>query len=176
MSSYSDILKAVGKTFVDSFLSLGSDIDSGESLEKEIVNRDRKYTELLNDYISITKRRNVIKEVHKWIFFWFVTILCGVVICIVFRTVNRILAADDYSAIIQSTPIFITALASCITAVIAVPLAITNFLFNTKEDDNIASIIQHMQDHDMEGMTLLKERFIDKTSESQIEFLESDIK
>lgn len=95
-------------------------------------------------------------------------------IYLVYKTITRILSSDDYNIIIQSIPIFITSLVSCITTVIAIPLAITNFLFNTKEDDNIAGIIQHMQDHDMASMTLLKERFLKKADKQSINFTKSD--
>ncbi len=159
MGSYNEVLKEFQKNFFSTFAGLNSDNDSGKSLEDEIVKRDKKYTELLQNYLSITKIRNTVKEIHKWIFFWLVIIACGVVIYLVCKTLNHLLASEDYSVILQSIPIFITAIVSCVTAVIAIPLAITNFLFNTKEDDNIAGIIQHMQEHDMAGITLLKERF-----------------
>lgn len=69
MDNYSDIIKQFSKTYVYSFKDLESDIDSVESVEKEIVKRDQKYTELLESYVSITKIRNRIKEIHKWLFF-----------------------------------------------------------------------------------------------------------
>lgn len=173
MNEFHKALKLLGKTFID-FSGTLSDKDSGKSLEREIVKRDKKYTDLLDNYLSITKIRNNVKECHKWIFFWLIVISCGVVIYLVYKTITRILSTEDYNIIIQSIPIFITALVSCITAVIAIPLAITNFLFNTKEDDNIAGIIQHMQDHDMESMTLLKERFIKSSDKQGIDFTKSD--
>lgn len=174
MDKYTDVIKQFSKTFVHSFLDFGSDIDSGKSLEKEIVKRDKKYTELLSSYVAITKFRNRAKEVHKWLFFWVVMISCVVVLILVHKTINRLLSFEDHAMILQAIPIFITAFVSCLTAVIAIPLAITNFLFNTKEDDNIAGIIQHMQDHDMESMTLFKDRFGEKESKSKIKFSDSD--
>ena len=106
---------------------------------------------------------------------------CAIVLFFVGKTICKILSSDDYEIIIQSIPIIIAAFVSCITAVIAIPLAITNFLFNTKEDDNIVSIIQHMQDHDLAGITLLKERFggkvtVTETTETDdiVEFSDSD--
>lgn len=168
MNEFYKVLKLLGK-----FSTLNSDSDSGKSLEEEIVNRDRKYTELLDNYLMITKRRNNIKEFHKWLFFWIVILLCFIIIYLVYKTINYLLSAKDYSIMLQAIPIFITAFASCITAIIAIPITITNFLFNTKEDDNIAKIIQHMQDHDMAGMSLFKERFKDK-AEKNIKFTNSD--
>ncbi len=173
MKEFYIVKKLLDKTFFD-FSGTNSDKDSGKSLERQIVKRDKKYTELLDNYLSITKTRNSVKEVHKWFFFWLVIISCGIVIYLVYKTINKILSSNDYNVIIQSIPIFITALVSCITAVIAIPLAITNFLFNTKEDDNIAGIIQHMQDHDMASITLLKERFVEHLDKQGIDFSNSD--
>lgn len=174
MDKYTDVIKQFSKTFIDSFLSFSSDTDTGKSLEKEIVKRDKKYSELLDNYIMITKKRNSIKEWHKWIFFWLVVVSCGVVIFLVYKTISKILKSEDYSVIIQSIPVIITAFVSCVTSVIAIPLTITKFLFNTNEDDNIAKIIQHTQDHDMTGITLLKERFMKKSNKNGIDFSSSD--
>lgn len=176
MNNYVNTVMSIGKTFINSFLSLKSDVRPGKSLEKEIVRRDIKYTELLENYIEITKKRNSIKEFHKWFFFWFVIFLCGVVVYITYTAISKILSTEDYNMMMKTIPIFITSLVSCVTAVIAIPLTITNFLFNTKEDDNIANIIQHMQDHDMKSITLLKENFVSEKENSSIAFSESDNK
>lgn len=180
MNEFQKILKIIGRA-LDNFSGTSSDSDSGKSLETEIIRRDKEYTKLLNEYVNITQRRNKIKENHKWIFFWFVVVSCAIVLFFVGKTICKILSSDDYEIIIQSIPIIIAAFVSCITAVIAIPLAITNFLFNTKEDDNIVSIIQHMQDHDLAGITLLKERFggkvtVTETTETDdtVEFSDSD--
>lgn len=157
-NNFSGILKSFGDA-ISSFSRTLSDNRSGRSIETEIVERDKKYTELLDNYLRITKTRNCVKEIHKWIFFWIVVVSCAVVVYLVYKTINRLLQIEEYDLLLKSVPIFITAFGSCVTAVIVIPLAIAKFLFNTKEDDNIAGIIQHMQDHDMAGMTLLKERF-----------------
>lgn len=162
MDKYTDVIKQFRETFIDSFFDFASDVDSVESLEKEIVKRDKKYTELLKSYVNITQIRNVIKEIHKWLFFWIIAVSCVIVLTLVYKTITRLLSFEDEAMIFQSIPIFISAFVSCITAVVAIPLTITKFLFNAKEDDNIANIIQHMQEHDMKGIRLLKDRFYDK--------------
>lgn len=174
MDKYTDVIRQFKKTFINSFLNFNSDTDTGKSLEKEIVKRDKRYSELLDNYITVTKRRNCLKEWHKWIFFWLVVIACGFVMVLVYKTITKIIKSEDYSVIIQSIPVIITAFVSCITSVIAIPLTITRFLFNTNEDDNIAKIIQHMKDHDMAGITLLKERFMKKSGDNGVDFLSSD--
>lgn len=164
----------VNKSFLKSFLGFGSDVDSGKSLEREIVERDKQYTNLLGSYVKITKIRNSVKEFHKWLFFWAIIAACIVILILVYKTINRLLSFTDQEKILQSIPIFVTAFVSCITSVIAIPLAIANFLFNTKEDDNIAGIIQHMQDHDMDSITLLKDRFSEASIKNGIDFSDSD--
>lgn len=159
--NFNGILKSV-ENVITKFSRTLSDTRSGKSIETEIVERDKKYTDLLNNYLKITKIRNYVKEIHKWIFFWAVIVSCVIVICLVSKTINRLLKIEEYPILLKSAPIFVAAFGSCVTAIIAIPLTITKFLFNTKEDDNIAGIIQHMQDHDMAGMTLLKERFMAK--------------
>ena len=53
MNEFHRAIKLFGKTFLD-FSGTVSDKDSGKSLEREIVKRDKKYTELLENYLSIT--------------------------------------------------------------------------------------------------------------------------
>lgn len=173
MDNYISILKLVTKTLVKFSRNL-SDTDSGGSIEDEIVERDKKYTALLSNYLCITRVRNTAKEIHKWLFFWIVIISYIFVIRLVYKMINRILLQEEYHLILESIPILITAFVSCITAVVAIPLTITKFLFNTKEDNNIASIIKHMQEHDMKGLTLFKERFSKKEKGKNINFIESD--
>ena len=41
-------------------------------------------------------------------------------------------------------------------------MAITKFLINTKEDDNITQLINHTQEHDAAGIDKLKDKFSKK--------------
>lgn len=60
-------------------------------------------------------------------------------------------------------PAFITAIAGYISAVIAVPLVITKYLFNSEEEKYIAEIVKHTQEHDLAGRKILKDTtFADK--------------
>ena len=85
MNEFHKAIKLLGKTFID-FSGTLSDTDSGKSLERQIVKRDKKYTDLLDNYLSITKIRNNVKEWHKWIFFWLIIASCGLVIYLVYKT------------------------------------------------------------------------------------------
>ena len=154
---YEEIAKLIGD-----IIYTESDGDPGKKIQNQIVARDKKYTELLNAYTTITKFRFFLKEVHKWVFFWLVIVASIVCLKLSYRLVNEILAKNDVSLIIDAVPVILAALTAFVSTVIAVPLTITQFLFNTKEDDNITTLIQHTQDHDVSGIDMLKERFSKK--------------
>lgn len=151
------------KVTQNNYLTIGSDVDHGRRLQDEISNRDGYYSELLKNYKSITKARNCLKEIHKWIFFWAVMIASAVGIIIIGKILYKIISSDDIQLIVDSIPLMITALVSFMSTVIVVPATIAKFLFNTNEDDNITKLIQHTQEHDSTGMQFLKERFLSNT-------------
>lgn len=131
---------------------------------QQIKERDKQYTELLAAYVSISRIRNNVKEWHKWIFFWLVIVACVVFLVVAIRTIGLIMESQDPDFIVSAIPIVVAAFASLLTAVIGIPLAITNFLFNTKEDDNITEIIKHTQEHDAVGRDLFKDDFSERES------------
>ena len=135
-----------------------SDEDVSGSLTTQIARRDKNYTELLEDHIKLSRNRAKCKEVHKWIFFWLIIIASGIGIFLVITLFNRILSAKDIETVIDAIPLIITALVSLVSTVIVVPLTIAKFLFNTKEDDNITTLIKHTQKHDSAAMNLFKDR------------------
>lgn len=140
-----------------------SDEDPGKKIQTQIVARDKKYTELLNAYTRITKARFWLKEIHKWFFFWLVIAASVVCLSVSYNLINKVLKEDSVQVIIDAVPAILAAFTAFVSTVIAVPLTITQFLFNTKEDDNITTLIQHTQDHDVSGINMLKERFSKKT-------------
>lgn len=147
---YSDVLRLV----------LGSSLQSYESDEKlysearaQIIHRDQNYSKLLKSYVSISKARNFLKEVHKWLLFWGIVFACVKGFGLLNQIISPILESKDVAVIVDAMPVLIAALVSFVSAVIAVPLAVVNFLFNTKEDDNITDIIKHTQEHDAAGRT-----------------------
>ena len=130
-----------------------------KSIANEIVSRDKKYSELLNSYTTVTKVRFVLKEIHKWIFFWLVIVACIYIATLAYRLIAKVLTAEDLQLIIDAVPAILTAFTAFVSTVIVVPMTITKFLFNTREDDNITSLIQHTQQHDTSSIEMLKERF-----------------
>ncbi len=139
-----------------------SDEDVSGSLTTQIAERDKHYTNLLKNHISLTNARGICKEIHKWLFFWILMIACCFGLFYIHKIFQVILSANDITLIINSIPVIITALISLISTIIAVPITITKFLFNTKEDDNITTLIKHTQEHDASGINLFKERLLPK--------------
>lgn len=146
-----------------------SDEDPGNILGEELESREKLYTSLLSDYTKITKARNILKEIHKWVFFW---IIIGAGIIVTYFSCNvlsRILSFDDNNQFLQALPLVITSLVSLLSAIIGVPITVTRFLFNSKEDDNITNTIHHTQDHDFEEINLLQERYTGKNKNNSLE-------
>ncbi|MBE6590359.1 MAG: hypothetical protein E7643_09305 [Ruminococcaceae bacterium] len=81
----------------------------------------------------------------------------------------RIISLEDNNQFLQALPLVITALVSLLSAIIGVPITVTRFLFNSKEDDNITNTIHHTQDHDFGEITLLQERYTGKRKKDDIQ-------
>lgn len=122
-----------------------------ENTTDEIANRDKQYSELLRHFVGITKVRNRLKELFKWMFF-FVVVGSLVVLCvIVFALFISILNRGTVEQLISSIPLLTSAIVGLISAVIAVPITIAKYLFSKEEDNNITQIILHTQKHDTSG-------------------------
>ena len=140
-----------------SYARTDSDLES--ALKNQITLRDEHYTDLLSDYIVITRWRNNLKEFHKWIFFWGIFIASLVGIKLMYSIFKTVLANNDIYIIIDAIPILITSLVSFVATIIVVPRTIAEFLFNTHEEENITKIIMHTQEHDASGRGLFKGYF-----------------
>ena len=90
-----------------------------------------------------------------------VVVACCFCLSLAYRLV-RILAVEDPQFILDSVAVIFAAFTAFVSTVIAVPMAITKFLFNTKEDDNITQLINHTQEHDAAGIDKLKDKFSKK--------------
>lgn len=118
---------------------------------KQISERDKEYTHLLSHFVNITRIRNYLKEFFKWSFLLTIVSAIVVLIIVVFKLVDKCLALENFEQIVQTLPLLITALLGFVSTVIVIPATITKFLFNTEEDKNITSIIEHTQNHDVNG-------------------------
>ena len=154
MRDYDDIFNDLMKRRIDRIF-VGSDDDLEEVLRSQLGRRGVIYTELLKNYSKTTKWRNILKEFHKWAFFWLVMTAGGFVVYYISRIMNKVLVIESTEEFLNAIPVIITAFVSLLSTVIGVPLTITKFLFNTKEDDNITGTIHHTQDHDNDEATFL---------------------
>lgn len=157
-----DILKQNQK-LVEQYINKNSreNIDYEQDFEKiskkNISNRDNSYTDLLEHFVLITRWRNILKEIHKWIYFWIImalTVLFGISI---FKFLSHASVENDLYDLIA----VISSLISFSSVIISIPLIITKYLFSSKEDKRIASIISHTQKHDLNGKKMIR-HLVDK--------------
>lgn len=141
--------------------NLHTDNDPGYTVSQGVAERDSGYTNLLKNYVSLTKGRNILKEVHKWIFFWIIIVGTVVIGAFLIGFVNTQVSSMEQNGSFNSDAIaaLISALVSLVTVVISIPIIITKYLFNTKEDENITAIIKETQEHDSKEITLLDDYF-----------------
>lgn len=139
-----------------------SDDDVSGTLTTQIAQRDIQYTEILKNHAKLTKFRGICKEIHKWLFFWMIIVASFAGLVYIHKILNKVMETDDINIIVDSIPIIVTAVISFISTIIVVPLTIAKFLFNAKEDDNITTLIKHTQEHDVSGINVFKDRFLNK--------------
>lgn len=162
MESLKSQYEKIYKTYLKKFpwLQIYSDRDPGDKIGNELENREELYTHILKDYSKITKIRNILKEAHKWVFFWLIIAAGIIIMVLLYSVIDRVLKLENSEQFLEAVPIIITVFVSLITVVIGIPTIIAKFLFNTKEDDNITQTVHHTQDHDYNEITLLKERYV----------------
>ena len=147
-----DYIKKIKYTFLNTEQeNTRDDAAFRDKTKQQITKRDEKYTELLSHFVWITKGRNVIKEVAKWIFFVIIIILAFQFMEMLTALFKSIITKADIKQIIELIPVLISAIVGGISVVIVIPVTITKYLFSTKEDENITKIILHTQEHDTSG-------------------------
>lgn len=156
VSSFIDVAKS----------NIDDDNEFNTESQKQILERDKQYSELLKHFVEITKTRNDAKEKNKWIYF---KIIMGILILLntsVFVTIIVILVKCNATQIISAVPVLVTAITGFASSIIAIPLTITKYLFSTKEDQYITDIISHTQEHDLSSRRILK-AIIENVSEDK---------
>lgn len=124
--------------------------------QAEIAERDSFYTDLLRHFVEITKERNKTKEKNKWIFFYIIIALLILLNVAILSVIIVMLVKCNAEQLIKAIPVFVTGIAGFATSIIAIPLAITKYLFNTTEDLYITNIINHTQEHDLSNKKIIK--------------------
>lgn len=145
----SEIAK-IAKTDVD------DEDDFDDKSKQEITKRDGRYTDLLEHFVQITRKRNYAKEKKKWTFFWIIMVLLMALGILAIATVVVLLIKCTGEQLVNVVPAIITAIVGFSASIIAIPLAITKYLFSTKEDKYITEIISHTQEHDLAGRRIIK--------------------
>lgn len=162
-----DILAAMddmkrNQSLVEKYINANSreDIDYDANFDniskKNISDRDDAYTKLLEHFVNVTKCRNIIKEIHKWIYFWIImilTLIFGISIC------SMLIKFDlSNTSSVNNLIAFIASVVSFASVIISIPLIITKYLFSSKEDKRIAAIILHTQRHDLDNKRILENK------------------
>lgn len=122
-----------------------------QNVTNEITNRDEQYTELLSHFVAITKTRNCLKEFFKWSFYIMIILSIILFIILTYKIFNKFINQASIKQLIETIPLFMTSIIGFVSVIISIPIAITKYLFSTKEDENITKIILHTQDHDTVG-------------------------
>lgn len=131
--------------------TITTDSNFSNTIEGQFTARDLAYSNLLENYVTLTRRRNNLKEFHKWTFFWIIIISCIIGIYLLYSLCRKILGQKDIQVVLDASPLLITAFASFLSTIIVIPKVIAQFLFDTKEDANITDLIKHTQEHDASG-------------------------
>ena len=135
------------------FISVLQDSDNDSSTQddkifrrntkEQITNRDKEYTDLLSHFVTITRVRNILKEIFKWSFYIALIISVVVLVCMTKSIFNKYVEKASIQQMIESIPLLITSIVGFVSAIIAIPVTITKYLFSTKEDEYITQIILH---------------------------------
>lgn len=122
-----------------------------KSTTKQITIRDKEYSQLLQHFVKITRIRNVVKEIVKWTFCFVLIISILVLVIIVYKLFNKYVSSANVEQVVEAAPVLISVIVGFVSAIIAIPMTITKYLFSTEEDKNITEIILHTQEHDTIG-------------------------
>lgn len=137
------------------------------SAPEEYKKHTEKYTELLKNYITHTKNSNKIKNDYKEIFFWiiigimaaltiaFIVLLCSAFGIIIYLSIKE--KPIPTESIIGLIAAIISSFITMLVSLFKLPEIIAKYLFNPKEDENMAKIIGHIQTYDIGMYTIEKD-------------------
>lgn len=123
----------------------------------EVLKHSKNYTKLLDIYVDSANQNITMKKWFKIIFF--IVTMCSLISVVVLFFWTLLYAFNSFSkfdnlngvtmeAILSVITIVIPAISSLIVAFIKIPEIIAQYLFNTKEDENMNLIIKNIQDYD----------------------------
>lgn len=137
--------------FINDSISINRVGDFESRLKGQINNREGHYTKLLSKFIEAYDKKQKQKHLFKWIFF------IGMMACLVAITFFAITLGikclkwgpESFNNFI---PTVIASVVSFISGIIGIPLVITNYLFDNKEDEKLIDLIGKMQTHDIDSL------------------------
>lgn len=129
-----------------------SDISSDDELQNDdrirMKERNKKYSEVLDAYVSNTKKVLWIKLVFRVIFL-LVSMGALVGIFVVFCVVLWWAANGKIEAgYLETVVTIISSMAAMMTVFIVLPKIMTKYLFDVEEEKNIYNIVKQIQDYD----------------------------
>lgn len=123
----------------------------------EILKHSKNYSKLLDFYVDSANQNIKMKKWFKIIFFVVTMLSLIAIVYLFFKTFRYAYNSFDkfdslneitIEAILSVVTIIIPAISSLIVAFIKIPEIIAEYLFNTKEDENMSIIIKNIQDYD----------------------------
>lgn len=123
----------------------------------EILKHSQNYSKLLDAYVLSAMKNMTMKKWFKIIFF--IVTMCSLIAVVIFFFITLNYAFKHFDkfenlngvtleAILSMLTVIIPAISSLIVAFVKIPEIIAQYLFNTKEDDNMNLIIKNIQDYD----------------------------
>ena len=127
----------------------------------EEFNRSKKYTSLLEKYVTNAEKSLGLKLILKTIFFFgIILILLALIISFITITIYsvkniNVLSTDDRIMLILP---FVSSLSTTLVALCKLPEIIAQYLFNPEEEKSIIEIIGKMQVYDLDDDFSTSER------------------
>lgn len=141
----------------------------------EEFNRSKKYTSLLEKYVTNAEKSLGLKLILKTIFFFgIILILLALIISFITITIYSVKNINDLSTddrIMLILP-FVSSLSTTLVALCKLPEIIAQYLFNPEEGKSIIEIIGKMQIYDLEK----DKRMIDKNMSLMLNIFDYFIK
>ena len=149
--------KKAEKDYILKYIFSDKSILNDKAQSIEALNHSQSYSKLLEIYVNTTRFNIIMKLVLKSLFF---VITMGTLIAIVyffyfaldyvFKSLDKFGNLNEVSmeAILSMLTVVIPSISSLIVAFVKIPKIIAEYLFNTKEDSYMNSVIKNIQDYD----------------------------
>lgn len=137
------------------YISKYEEVDSEDALLRKsdtsnLTKHNEQYTTLLKVYVNNFHKVAIDKRAHKRILFY-VSIFLLIIITlatIALMFLSLYYLVTDQADTLEVIPQLIASLSSFLGTFIVIPKIITKYLFNKKEEENLANIIEKIQQYD----------------------------